>query len=162
MAKPALAIVRGCAVCDVNRRDMLVVPSGELLCRGCASRVGSFIRQADAAWLGVFWPPKDALPLPSGGGPLSVDAEKVCAELKERVAATLSPDDARAHYDLACAYAEMGLSADAVHEATFSLGDTVAFDRAQKVLDWMFDERHTRPDTFTRIVSALRASFARS
>ncbi|HLV66297.1 MAG TPA: tetratricopeptide repeat protein, partial [Polyangiaceae bacterium] len=95
--------------------------------------------------LGVTAPPDFDLPgslsaldglrpsTPSGGGvfgqarpsllPTGVDVEKFFAKFKAGIRADVSDNDAATHYDLALAYREMGLLADAVKEFDLAARD---------------------------------------
>ena len=55
-----------------------------------------------------------------------MNVEEVFAAFKAGVAKQISADDAQTHFNLAVAYGEMGLLADAVREAAIALGEAAS------------------------------------
>ena len=128
-------VVRGCSVCNETRSGTLSLAGGETICRPCASRVGSFLQTAPESFLQELW---------SGAPPLDEDHNDVAGE--EAPFAQLTPaSDIQPHCDLAIAYAETGLDADAIREGAVALGENVPRHVAQRFFAWLFDPPRARP-----------------
>ena len=55
-------------------------------------------------------------PGPSGGHSPRLDLQEILAEFKKGISREVSPSDARTHFDLGCAYRDMGLYDDSISE----------------------------------------------
>jgi tetratricopeptide (TPR) repeat protein len=98
-----------CPRCDALLASELVAPTKVVF--RCPAAHGTFVPYAsldavtDLDWAAMH------ITVPQPG---DVDPEKVFEAFKEKIRSTIDPRDARAHYDLAQAYREMGLLADAL------------------------------------------------
>jgi hypothetical protein len=110
---------------------------------------------AEQIWVAPPHPPAESLPGASAESASlgAVDAEEVFRKFKEGIAREIPAGDAQSHADLAMAYGEMGLMADAFREAAIALRETAPRPIVCRVLAWMFDPAHARPEA----VAVLRA-----
>jgi hypothetical protein len=86
--------------------------------------------------------------------PLRQEATLV-AELQAGLLNVVSPEDFKAHWDLAVAYEEMGLVPDAIIEFATSLDERAPQNMAQDALDTLFGPPRARPGALDRVVLAL-------
>ena len=138
----------------------LVDPAAVLCRHPCVTRVGRAILAAGPSVLAQLWP--EALPVREAQGhiPASTDlnAEEVFASFKAGVAKQISADDAQTHLDLAVAYGEMGLRADAIREAAIALGERAPVPIANRAMKWLFAPGRASPDALPTLVASLRGS----
>jgi hypothetical protein len=115
---------------------------------------------AEQIWIAPPHPPAAATSVASAetAGLAAVDPEAVFRKFKEGIASEIPAGNAQAHADLAMAYAEMGLMADAFREAAIALRETAPRPVVRRVLGWLFDPAHARPDA----LAVLRAMMNRS
>ncbi|HEX7603103.1 MAG TPA: hypothetical protein VF316_15910 [Polyangiaceae bacterium] len=118
------------------------------VCSACCAPVGRVLEAAPhaalAAWLEL--PTKTNAPVPRGRS----DADR-----------RPSKDDVRAHCDLALAYAEMGLSEDAVREAGVVLGHTDDDRMRLSALTIAFGMVKLRPGGIAGVAAAVAEDVAR-
>jgi hypothetical protein len=87
-----------------------------------------------------------------------LDIEEVFREFKEGVAKHIADDDFSAHFELARAYAEMGLVPDALREAAIAIQERAPHATAMRALNWVLDPARAKPEAFALLVSALRCT----
>lgn len=121
-------------------------------CRECAARMGTLLRGARP--LGHVWALESAEAAQDArddltdelvrvsGGLDRADAEEVVRDLRR---ITAEADDARAHADLAVAFAEMGLVQDALEEAALVLAPGADDDARGRALEAVLSPTLLRP-----------------
>ncbi|HSQ63766.1 MAG TPA: hypothetical protein VLM85_11155 [Polyangiaceae bacterium] len=160
---------------------LTVAATGELMCRPCAARLPALFAEASDEFLAWLWrgkgdwtgpPAFAAAPAPAellyaeihearmahlsaSHGPLA--EEDRFAKFKQGVRNMVSPNDVLAHCDLATAYKEMGLAADALREATVAFAPDVEHRFANWMFNMVFDPGTARPEAFLAVVARLRA-----
>jgi len=150
----------GCIICDGWRDDMIALADhGARICRPCVTRVGRAILSANPTVLGHLWPTTSSVGEVSRGAlpPEEVNAEEVFAAFKAGVEKQISADDAQTHLDLAVAYGEMGLIADAVREAATALGERASPTIATRAVNWLFAPGRAHPEALRTISRTLRS-----
>ena len=175
-ARPVTALTDGCCVCGVTRHGMLIVrATGEMICRPCGARLPALFAAASDEFLKWLWrgPSESSGPPPFLPAHAPVDLlyaeihqarvahalatnDEVFAKFKAGVDQTIGPDDTLAHCDLATAYFEMGLVADALREATYALPLDVEHQLAERMFNRMFDTERARPDALSVVAAVLR------
>jgi hypothetical protein len=75
---------------------------------------------------------------------------------KAAVEKQIGSDATQAHLDLAHAYGEMGLMADAIREAATALGEGARLTLASQALNWLFSPKRAHPDALPTIARILR------
>jgi hypothetical protein len=88
---------------------------------------------------------------------VDIDVEEVFAVFKAGVEKQISTDDASTHLDLAQAYGEMGLMADALRAAATALGERAPLTVASRALNCIFSPGRAEPDALPTIARALRS-----
>lgn len=118
------------------------------MCSACCAPLGRLLEAASHAALAAW---------------LELPAEVRGARPRERASAEDRPsqDDVRAHHDLALAYAEMGLSEDAVREAGVVLAHADDDTMRVSALSIAFGTVKLRPGGLAAISSALADDVAR-
>jgi hypothetical protein len=148
----------GCLVCDAWNDEMIsLVEHRAKLCRPCAANVGRTILATSATAVARLWPASPSATQPRRHTPPThVNVEEVFTAFKEGLARHLSTDDAQSHFDLAVAYGEMGLMADAIREAVIAFGEGAPLPIASRALNWLFAPGRAHPDALRTIVASLR------
>ncbi len=142
----------GCCVCGgVPEARLELRDRNVIVCRPCAAALGLFLELATIAFRSHLW---GSVPPAHSGS----DEERVLTAFKEKARATLSRSDAAAHYDLAQAYAEMGLASDAIQTFAIPLHIDSPHDIAQPAFEKIFASEHARPDALSLTISAYRAA----
>jgi len=140
--------------CSFCQRPRLYEPRrGVHVCERCAVRIGELAcdRGASASVWTIREQPASARPASSRS-----DVEEAFRSFKEGVAAEIAADDTRAHADLALAYAEMGLSADALREASLVLGRAADVDATETALRAVLSPSLVKPSGLRELKRRLR------
>ena len=134
-----------CAACRFVDADLVVRDSA--LCRRCAAALGDFLVRAPDATLSTLW----------GRAPEATDPslDEDFEEFKVRVAESVV--DARAHLDLAHAFAEMGLASDAIRSAANALSAEVPAPTARRAIELIFGD-HAAEGALEHTLRAMRSS----
>jgi hypothetical protein len=82
--------------------------------------------------------------------------EEVFAGFRAGVEKHIRSEDAQTHLDLAVAYGEMGLMADAVREAAIALGERAPIRIADQTLNWILSPERAHVDALPIIAKILR------
>jgi len=123
-------ITSGCILCDAALLD-----PADLICNDCVARVVMFVSTASELELVGLWPILDA------ARPTDPSNEEDIAEAIVQGAAELNVN-AQGHADLAAAFLEMGLLADATSEGVTALRASAEIGGASKAaLKVLLDER---------------------
>jgi hypothetical protein len=126
----------GCFLCAARTDERIALAEqGVVICRPCVTRVSEAIVRASPTLVARLW--RDAVPPPRDANEASVMQE--------------IGDDAVVHFDLAVAYDQAGLVADAVREAARALGGKAPLAFTARVLSWLFARNRARPDAWPTI-----------
>lgn len=150
---------RGCLVCDGWNDEMItVVEQGTKICRPCSIDVGRRILRTSPPVVARLWAERSSVPQtqPEVSPSCVTNAEAAFSALKATIAVAPSPEDAPARFDLAWAYAEMGLTFDAIREAAIALGAGAPLPLARRALNWIFARERAHPDALRAIVASVR------
>ena len=122
------------------------------VCRACAARMGRFLEHTNDWFLASLWDthPRVASRVAESAEPMDAVVQDFIARVDD-----VTPLSPAAHFDLAMAYAEMGLAHDAIRSAAFALSEIVPDDLARETLDLIFGERFAKPTAFATVVRAL-------
>jgi hypothetical protein len=145
--------------CTFCKQPSLFKPAdGVHVCENCAARIGGLAQDAvgvENIWSLTEPEPRTDAKLPSAR-PSKGEFEETFPSFKEGVSNAISPDDAASHADLAVAYAEMGLRADALREAGIALTITSRSPVTQVALRVLFGSALMTPSGLRALQRRLR------
>jgi hypothetical protein len=87
---------------------------------------------------------------------MDVDADLAFASFREGIEKKIGDADAVTHLNLAQAYGQMGLMADAIRQAAITLGEGTPLAVASRALNWIFSPDLARPDAMGTIARMLQ------
>jgi hypothetical protein len=149
----------GCFICTAWNDEVIALEDhGVIVCRPCVTRVSAAILRANPHLVALLWPKAVLAPEPRSleiAGGADANLKEVFEQFKTGVQQQIG-DNAQAHFDLAVAYDEMGLVADAVREAATALGAKAPLAFKTRVLSWLFARERARPDALAAITTMLR------
>jgi hypothetical protein len=149
----------GCFICGDWKDEMInLLDHATVVCRPCATRVGRAILAMSPTAVARLWPVSPSVRETRRSAPsANVNVEEVYTAFKAGMEKHISVDDASTHLDLAQAYGEMGLMADALRTATTALGERAPLTIASRALNWIFSPGRAAPDALPTIARILRS-----
>ncbi len=108
-----MASTKACFFCDLPAKYH---PNKASVCQECAHVVGALAARVDRPVWTFVWNGDEVSMGSSQTQGRDSEIESTLEGFRAGIAAQISPDDGASHFNLACAYLEMGLRADAVRE----------------------------------------------
>jgi hypothetical protein len=132
-----------CSFCDLATARAPLATRGDPLrvCDACVRVIISIAGDDPRGIAGLIWPARSVAPSKDSRPVQLSETEAMLERFKADVYAQISVEDAEAHINLAIAYREMGLLADAVIEAVIALKADIHGTHAREALQMLL----TRP-----------------